>query len=182
MKTLAAFTLTMFGFVAFSPLTTQAGWDPRKDAQLLKRSEDAIAAFKKRDPSLKAFFKQAYGYVVFPKITKGGLIIGGAHGRGVVYRKGKTIGRASISQGTFGLQAGGKTYRQIIFFKDEAALKRLLNGSLEFAAQATANAVRTGAAAEANYRSGVAVFSMATGGAMAEVSIGGQKFEYTPTQ
>ncbi|MFQ5937764.1 MAG: hypothetical protein ACE5LB_15275 [Acidiferrobacterales bacterium] len=182
MKTLTAFALTLFGFVALSPLAAEAGWDPRKDQELLKKSKEAIGAFKKKDPSLKIFFKEAYGYVVFPNITKGGLIVGGAHGNGVVYRKGKIIGRASLSQGTFGLQAGGKTYSEIIFFKDKASFDHLINGSLEFAAQATANAVKSGGSADADYSKGVAVFSMATGGLMAEASIGGQKFKYKPAK
>jgi hypothetical protein len=32
------------------------------------------------------FFKQAYGYAVFPTIGKGGIGIGGAYGSGRVYR------------------------------------------------------------------------------------------------
>ncbi|MFQ6022494.1 MAG: YSC84-related protein [Acidiferrobacterales bacterium] len=177
MKTLTASTLMIFGFVAVTTLWAQ-GWDPRKDQELLKNAEQAIGAFKKKDPSLKAFFKEAYGYVVFPNITKGGLIVGGAHGNGVVYRKGKIIGRAKVSQGTFGLQAGGKTYSEMIFFKNKESLDTLINGSLKFAAQATANAAESGAAADADYSKGVAIFSMATGGVMAEASIGGQKFSF----
>ena len=182
MKTLTALALTLFGFVALSPLAVGAGWDPTKDQELLKKAEQSIGTFKKTDPSLKIFFKEAYGYVTFPKITKGGLIVGGAHGNGVVYKKGKVIGRAKVSQGTFGLQAGGKTYAQMIFFKDKASRDKLVNGNLEFAAQATANAVKSGGAADAAYSEGVAIFSMATGGLMAEASIGGQKFKYTPAK
>ena len=182
MKTLTAFALMLFGFVTLSPVAVGAGWDPTKDQELLKKAEQSIGTFKKTDPSLKAFFKEAYGYVAFPKITKGGLIVGGAHGKGVVYKQGKIIGRASLSQGTFGLQAGGKNYAQMIFFKDKASLDQLVNGSLKFAAQATANAAKSGGAADAAYSKGVAVFSMATGGLMGEASIGGQKFKYTPAK
>ncbi|MFQ5994680.1 MAG: hypothetical protein ACE5K1_06265 [Acidiferrobacterales bacterium] len=182
MKTLTAFALTLFGVVALSSLAAAAGWDPAKEQDLVRESQNAIAAFTKKDPSIKAFFKEAYGYVAFPKIGKGGFIVGGAHGNGVVYKKGKIIGRASLSQGTFGLQAGGKTYAQIIFFKDKASLDKLINGSLEFAAQATANAVKEGGAADAAYSEGVAIFSMATGGLMGEASIGGQKFKYKPAK
>ena len=37
-----------------------------------------------------------------------------------------------------------------------------------------------GAAATADYRDGVAVFTKPHGGAMVEASLGGQKFSYTP--
>ncbi|MFQ5937038.1 MAG: hypothetical protein ACE5LB_11595, partial [Acidiferrobacterales bacterium] len=117
-----------------------AGWDPRKDEKELKKAQEAIAAFKKKDPSLKTFFKKSHAYVVFPKIVKGAVGVGGAHGNGLTFRKGKVIGRASLSQGTVGFQLGGQAYSEIIFFRDAAALKRLQEGSLEFAAQAAAHA------------------------------------------
>lgn len=182
MKTLTLFALTLFGFVALSPLAAEAGWDPRKDQELLKRSKESIGMFKKRDPSLKVFFKEAYGYVLFPNVSKGAFFVGGAHGNGVVHTKGKIIGRATLTQGTFGLQAGGKTYAQIIFFKDKASLDRLINGSLEFVAEATANAVQDGGATHVSYSEGIAIFSMPTGGAMVAAAIGGQKFSFTPAK
>jgi hypothetical protein len=40
--------------------------------------------------------------------------------------------------------------------------------------------VNQGAAAAANYKNGVAVFTKMKGGLMAEVSVGGQQFKYKP--
>ena len=59
--------------------------------------------------ALKKFFGTSYGYVVFPKIGKGGFIVGGAHGKGVVFKKQEMVGFASVTQGTVGLQIGGQT-------------------------------------------------------------------------
>ena len=42
----------------------------------------------KQSPQVEPYFKNAYGYAVFPTIGKGGLGIGGAHGKGQVYRGG----------------------------------------------------------------------------------------------
>ena len=44
-----------------------------------------------------AFFSKSYGYAVFPTIGKAGLGIGGAHGDGHVYEKGKVIGETSMT-------------------------------------------------------------------------------------
>ncbi len=51
---------------------------------------------------------------------------------------------------------------------------------MEFAAQASAVAADAGVAANADYKGGVAVFTLAKGGLMYEASIGGQKFSYEP--
>jgi len=50
----------------------------------------------------------------------------------------------------------------------------------EFAAQASAVALKAGASADAAYEKGVAVYTMTKGGLMYEASIGGQKFKYFP--
>ncbi|MFQ6022495.1 MAG: hypothetical protein ACE5NW_07215 [Acidiferrobacterales bacterium] len=59
-------------------------------------------------------------------------------------------------------------------------LKRLTDGNLKFAAQATAIAAGKGVGANAGYYKGVAIFTMANGGLMYEASIGGQKFGFKP--
>ena len=53
-------------------------------------------------------------------------------------------------------------------------------GNFELGAQASAVAATAGAAANADYEKGVAIFTMAKGGLMYEASVGGQKFSYTP--
>jgi hypothetical protein len=40
--------------------------------------------------------------------------------------------------------------------------------------------VTAGASADARYRNGVAIFTMAQGGLMLEASVGGQRFAYKP--
>jgi lipid-binding SYLF domain-containing protein len=81
---------------------------------------------------------------------------------------------------TIGLQLGGQTYREIIFFKDKTALDSFKRGNYEVAAGASAIAIKEGASKTAAYDNGVAVFTMGTGGLMFEASIGGQKFSYEP--
>jgi lipid-binding SYLF domain-containing protein len=152
------------------------GWDAAGE----KRAVAAIAEFKRADPSIDAFFKEAYGYAVFPEITKGGIGIGGAQGDGTVFEQGSSVGSSEMSQVTVGLQLGGQTYREAIFFKDKAALDNFKLGNYEVAAGASAVAVQKGASKTADYSQGVAIFTMAKGGLMFEASIGGQKFSYEP--
>jgi lipid-binding SYLF domain-containing protein len=152
------------------------------DAAGEKNALAAIAEFKTADPSIETFFNEAHGYAIFPEIAKGAVGIGGASGDGVVFEKGQSIGSSSMSQVTIGLALGGQTYREAIFFKDKAALEDFKNGNFEFAAEASAVAVKSGAAKTANYDHGVAIFTMAKGGLMFEASVGGQKFSYDPKQ
>lgn len=148
------------------------------DDTLIGESRSALASFVDRDPSLQRWVDQAYGYAVFPNIGKGGFWVGGGFGRGVVFEQGRPVGRATASQATIGPQIGAQSYSQVIFFRDEAALRRFQRESFEFSAQATAVAATEGRAATTSYEKGVAVFNHARGGLMAEASVGGQKFRY----
>src|SRR6185295_11126974 len=82
--------------------------------------DDAIATFKKAGQS-GALFAKSHGYAVFPTIGKAGLVVGGAHGDGRVYEKGKYVGDTTLTQLSVGFQAGGEAYSEIIFFQDKAA-------------------------------------------------------------
>ena len=76
------------------------------DAEGEKNAQAAIAEFKRADPSMDAFFKNASGYAIFPEITKGGIGVGGAGGDGTVFEQGAGVGSSEMSQVTVGLQAG----------------------------------------------------------------------------
>lgn len=144
---------------------------------------------------MKTYFEGCYGVAIFPTIGKGGLGIGGAHGKGWVFAGGKLTGETKMTQVTVGLQAGGQAFSQVIFFEDEAAYKNFTSGNFEFGAQASAVAITAGANASAStgggssagagssqakkdYTSGMAVFTVAKGGLMYEASLGGQKFKF----
>ena len=90
--------------------------------QLEKDVPETIAAYKKADPGMERFFNDSAGYVVFPRVGKGGFIFAGGHGTGGVYEKGKLIGAASITLASIGFQAGAQGFSEIIFFSDAAAL------------------------------------------------------------
>jgi lipid-binding SYLF domain-containing protein len=140
----------------------------------------AIANFKASDPSIDKFFKTSVGYAVFARVGKAGFIVGGGAGDGELYEKGKVVGYAHIGMGSVGLQIGVQEFSQIVFFKDAAALERFKQNKFEFAANASAVIVKAGGADAADYKESVAIFVKPTGGAMAELSLGTQKFNYKP--
>lgn len=138
----------------------------------------AILDIKEADPDIQRFFDNSAGYAVYPSVGKGGIGIGGAHGKGLVIVDEKAIGTTSLSQLSIGLQLGGQVYSEFIFFKDDVALGNFQRGNFELGAQASAVAVTLGASADANYDKGVAIFTNVSGGLMYEASVGGQKFKY----
>ncbi len=160
---------------------------------------ETIKIFKEAGAS-SGFFDNSYGYAIFPTIGKGGVGIGGAYGKGRVYKSGAYVGNTSMTQLTVGWQFGGQGYSQIIFFQDQRAFDEFTTGKFEFGAQATAVAITAGASASANtagtstsasggkhdattagsYNKGMATFTVAKGGLMYEASVGGQKFTYKP--
>jgi lipid-binding SYLF domain-containing protein len=90
------------------------------------------------------------------------------------------VGKSSMGQASVGLQLGGQTYSEIIFFENPSTLSDFKNSHFQLDAQATAVAISAGASADANYTRGVAVFTMTKAGLMYEASVGGQKFTFHP--
>lgn len=150
----------------------------QEKSKILADAQTAKAAFITADPGLANLFNSSYGYVIFPHIGKGAIIIGGGHGNGAVYEGGNAIGMAKITQLTVGAQIGGQAFREVIFFENKDALDRFKQNKFEFSAQASATAAKSGASANAQYRDGVQVFTEEINGLMVEASIGGQKFKY----
>lgn len=149
-------------------------------AALSAETGSALASFRAADPTLDELLSKASGYAVFPDVGKAGFIAGGAYGRGEVFERGIRIGFADVSKGSVGLQIGAQTFAQLVVFMRQDQLDDLKRGSFEFAADASAVAIKSGAAAAADYSKGVVVFTRTKGGLMAEASIGGQKFSFSP--
>jgi lipid-binding SYLF domain-containing protein len=145
-----------------------------------------------------AFFGKSYGYAVYPTIGKAGFGIGGAHGSGCVFVKGKQVGTSKMTQLSFGWQAGAQGYSLILFFEDERAFNEFSSGNFEFGAGVSAVVITAAASAEATtggaaagasggkkdattaggFHKGVAPFSIVKGGLMYEAVLSGAKFSF----
>jgi lipid-binding SYLF domain-containing protein len=129
------------------------------------------------------------------------IVVGGALGKGRVYVHHHLVGSTWMTQVSAGLQAGGKTFSQIIFFKDRSALLKFESGGFQFTADASVTAITASAGAFAGttgsganvsgtvhnattvgtgYKSGMAVFTIAKHGLMYAATIAGQTFSYKP--
>lgn len=170
------FVITLFSFIAVS-LFAQS--EAKKD-KIIEDAKEAKEDFIEGDWQMKKFFSEAYGYVIYPNVGKGGIGIGGAAGNGVAWEQGNMIGMAKLSQVSIGFQWGGQAYREVIFFESKKEMDRFKENKVELSAQASAIAVTAGASADAKYVDGVMVYTMQKGGLMYEAAVGGQKFKFNP--
>lgn len=143
---------------------------------------EALKMLKAKDTTFETALNKAHGHVIFPNVGKGGFIVGGAGGEGLVYEGEKLIGRATLSQATIGAQIGGQTFIEVILFADQATLDKFKESRFEMSAGVSAVAAAEGVAGKADYENGMAVITMPKKGLMAEASIGGQKFKFIPLE
>jgi lipid-binding SYLF domain-containing protein len=185
MESITMIRSSFFGFALICLFVSQPAW--------ADDYASTIADFKKATES-QSFFGSAYGYAVFPTIGKGGFVVGGAHGKGQVYRGTAMTGNTTVTQLSVGFQLGGEAFSQIIFFEDQRAYDRFTAGKFEFSAQAQAVAIVIGAQAQTGttgtssgagdtqfkgiYQNGMAIFTKVKGGLMYEASLAGQKFTF----
>lgn len=179
----AAFAATVLLLPAL-PATAQAqepaaeviehGQTPSTDVQA------TIENFVEKQSDIEAFIETSAGFAVFPTVGKAAFLVGGAHGKGELVVGGMAIGKTEISEVSVGLQAGGQSFSEIIFFETAADIERFTSGKLEFSSEFSAVAVSGGAMDKPPYTDGVVVFTYTKGGLMAEMSVGGQKFKYDP--
>jgi lipid-binding SYLF domain-containing protein len=160
----------------------------------------SITAFSS-SPYLQPYFRHAYGYAVFPRIVKGGAVVGAAYGDGRLYRRHRYMGESTMMQLSAGAQLGGQVCREIIFFKDREAYETFAADNFEFDAAASAVLLslamhaRVGSAGHSagmstirprteqfggGYINGMAVFTHIRGGVMYEAVLAGQRFTFQP--
>lgn len=152
---------------------------PGEQADLKHEARQTLARMEAKDTSLRPVIDQSLAYIVFPSVGSGGFIIGGGAGSGVLYEHGVQTGFATIDHLAVGALAGGQTYSQVVAIRDQRALDDLKAGRFDFGAHASAVIVRSGAATNASFDKGVAVFVDPIKGAMASAAIGGQKIRVT---
>jgi lipid-binding SYLF domain-containing protein len=169
-------------FIPALSLALVFGWSASAwaDQDAVKDAQQSLELFKKADPALGKALSATAGYAVFPTVSKAGVGVGGAGGKGVLFENGKATGKVTMSQVSVGAQLGGQQYSELILFENATTLNDFKKGNFALAAQVSAVAATEGASANARYTNGVKVLTIAKGGLMYEASVGGQKFTFTP--
>jgi lipid-binding SYLF domain-containing protein len=96
-----------------------------KAADISKDAQAALESLYAKVDGAKALGAKARAILVFPKVTKAGLGIGGQHGDGALMKDGKTVAYYNTTGASIGLQAGAQTYGYAMFFMNDKALQEL---------------------------------------------------------
>ncbi len=100
-----------------------AGPAAAKSAAEIDAAVDAaLEQFKAKSPSAAELIGKSEGVLVFPKVIKAGLGIGGEYGEGALRIGGKTADYYSTAAASIGLQIGAQAKTVIILFLDPVAL------------------------------------------------------------
>lgn len=101
------------------------GHDPalaESAGELVADARETLSRLRKTQPAADQLARRAAGILVFPEIVKGGLIIGAAGGRGVLFVGGKPAGQYRSTAASFGFQAGVSKFGFVMFLMDRHAL------------------------------------------------------------
>ena len=94
--------------------------------RLAADSRAALNDLYRKKPAARNLGARAKGILVFPKITKGGLIFGGMGGNGALIRSDGTIRDFYQTAGaSYGLQAGIQQYGYALFLMDDTAFANI---------------------------------------------------------
>jgi lipid-binding SYLF domain-containing protein len=153
--------------------------------ELNRDAEKALEALYEKSATAKAIAENSKGVLVFPGIVKGGFLVGGQYGEGVLLSKGKAPGTYKVIayyntvQGSFGLQAGLQKFGYALFFMNESAMSWLdKSGGWELGTGPTITIVDVGAAASLStttLQSDINAFFFNQTGLMAGIGLQGTK-------
>lgn len=115
---LVAMLVTLLALTAFAAPALAAS-----AAEIDAEVDRALDAFQKIDGA-PAFLGIAKGILVFPKVYKAGIGVGGEYGEGALRVGGKTVDYYSTAAASIGFQLGAQSKSIIVIFTDEAALDR----------------------------------------------------------
>jgi len=94
-------------------------------AELSKEAQSALQSLYAKVPSAKALGASAKAILVFPKVTKAGLGVGGQFGEGALLKGGKAVAYYNTAGASIGLQAGAQTYGYALFLMTDKAVQAL---------------------------------------------------------
>ena len=94
-------------------------------AQLNADGQAALNRLYQQSDRARRYGRDARAILVFPKIVKAGLVIGGQGGEGVLFVRGSPVGYYKIGAASFGLQAGGQSFSYALFLMNDKALTYL---------------------------------------------------------
>ncbi len=114
--------ISCFAIIIF-PLAANAASKEEIDINV----EEALAKFSQESPAGQRLAERAVGMLVFPRVIKAGIGIGGEYGEGALLVNGQTVDYYNTASASIGFQLGAQVKSQIIMFMTEDALANFRN-------------------------------------------------------
>ena len=92
-------------------------------------SDKALQVFREDVNGAEVFLNQAAGYLIFPRVIKAGIGIGGETGEGALRVGGQTIAYYRTSAGSIGFQLGAQAKSIVIAFMTKESLQKFRDSS-----------------------------------------------------
>lgn len=149
-------------------------------AEIDANATEALNELYGESEAAKSLGDRAAGMLIFPEVTKGGLIVGGEYGEGALRVSGKTVAYYSLASGSIGLQAGLQSRSQVIMFMTEEALSKFRAASgWEAGVDGSITVLEAGASGKAGTETSqkpIVAFIFGETGLMANLNLEGTKF------
>ena len=154
--------------------------DEQARANLDAQASEALETLYANVTGAETLGNEAVAMLIFPKIAKGGFIIGGQYGEGVLRIDGVTYDYYNIAGASLGLQLGIQEFALILMFMEQSALDEFRASSgWKAGVSATVAMVQFGAQGSIDTKTAnrpIIAFPFSHKGAMAGVSMQGAKF------
>lgn len=122
-KPLTALTASMLALVMLAAPAFAAN----SAAEIEREARAALDRLYADNREARLISGEAHAVLVFPVVSKAGLMIGGQYGEGVLFKRGKVAGHYNTGGASYGLQAGAQQYGYAMFFMNDKALAVLDN-------------------------------------------------------
>jgi lipid-binding SYLF domain-containing protein len=110
--------------LAIVALATSAASFSATAAQIDTRVSETVLHFDSINPANKDLRDKAAGVLVFPRVVKAGVGVGGEFGEGALLINGKTVGYYRVGAASVGLTLGLAKHSEIIMFMTPEALEK----------------------------------------------------------
>ena len=147
--------------------------------EMTRDAKSALDTLYRTTPAAKALGEKAKAVLVFPDIVKGGFIVGGQYGEGVLFVNGQAKEYYNSAAASYGLQVGIQKFGYALFFMNDSDMEYLSNSNgWEIGVGPSVTVVDAGLATSlttTTARSGVYAFFFEQKGLMAGLALQGAK-------
>jgi len=126
--------------LSVATLSAQSADEGRRISDSIIVLDEIMAAADKSVP--KSILENAVGVAVFPSLLKGGFVVGGQRGKGILSVRDKKTGLWSapafltITGGSIGAQIGGQAIDLVLIVNNERGLEQLVKNQFKIGADA----------------------------------------------